>query len=550
MALLTNIEALLKKERVESNRIEFKASWNQMTVPSIYRSICAFANDFDNIGGGYIVVGAEECDGVCVRPVKGIDESQLDEIQKHLLAHCKYMDPEYSPVISIEEADERKVLVIWVPSGESRPYKIPENVNSCKGVDKKFYIRFGSVTKEAKGNELNELLALKDRQPFDERGNSRIRLEDISAILVRDYLVKVKSKLLEQLNRQSLDFIMESMGLYTGPQENRVLKNVAAMMFCPNPEKFFPYTQAEIVIYPNGREKDPENMIEVPVIRGSIPEIISNVLVYMRTNVIRETVCKQRDDEHSIKHFNYPYQAIEEAVVNAFYHRDYQEHEPVEISIEPHRISILSYSGPERSISDEDLREAKVLRSRRYRNRRLGEFLKELNLAEGRATGVPTIQRELENNGSSCAIIKTDEHRSFFLIDIPCHSVKSENLKQNKESVQTLLAKMDKKGFFRQVSQLILDISLQTEEVEKINFPNVEMLNRMLVIMLTLREQLSLQQLAERTKESHSLVRRAVRWLLDVKLVDMSSPDNPNSNKQKYMLSSLGSDILENHYHV
>ena len=291
-------------------------------------------------------------------------------------------------------------------------------------------------------------------------------------------------------------------------------------------------------------------MIEVPVIRGSIPEIISNVLVYMRTNVIRETVCKQSDDEHSIKHFNYPYQAIEEAVVNAFYHRDYQEHEPVEISIEPHRISILSYSGPERSISDEDLREAKVLRSRRYRNRRLGEFLKELNLAEGRATGVPTIQRELENNGSSCAIIKTDEHRSFFLIDIPCHSVKSENLKQNKESVQTLLAKMDKKGFFRQVSQLILDISLQTEEVEKINFPNVEMLNRMLVIMLTLREQLSLQQLAERTKESHSLVRRAVRWLLDVKLVDMSSPDNPNSNKQKYMLSSLGSDILENHYHV
>ena len=180
----------------------------------------------------------------------------------------------------------------------------------------------------------------------------------------------------------------------------------------------------------------------------------------------------------------------------------------------------------------------------------MGEFLKELNLAEGRATGVPTIQRELENNGSSCAIIKTDEHRSFFLIDIPCHSVKSENLKQNKESVQTLLAKMDKKGFFRQVSQLILDISLQTEEVEKINFPNVEMLNRMLVIMLTLREQLSLQQLAERTKESHSLVRRAVRWLLDVKLVDMSSPDNPNSNKQKYMLSSLGSDILENHYHV
>ena len=30
-----------------------------------------------------------------------------------------------------------------------------------------------------------------------------------------------------------------------------------------------------------------------------------------------------------------------------------------------------------------------MLRSRRFRNRRLGEFLKELDLTEGRATGIP-----------------------------------------------------------------------------------------------------------------------------------------------------------------
>ena len=40
------------------------------------------------------------------------------------------------------------------------------------------------------------------------------------------------------------------------------------------------------------------------------------------------------------------------------------------------------------------------LRSRRYRNRRLGEFLKELEFTEGRATGIPTIQDELQANGS------------------------------------------------------------------------------------------------------------------------------------------------------
>ncbi|MBR6604744.1 MAG: hypothetical protein IKK92_02540 [Prevotella sp.] len=75
---------------------------------------------------------------------------------------------------------------------------------------------------------------------------------------------------------------------------------------------------------------------------------------------------------------------------------------------------------PDRSISMEDINEAKSLRSRRYKNRRLGDFLKELNLTEGRATGIPTIQKKLRENGSPRAVIKTDEARTFFLIVIPC----------------------------------------------------------------------------------------------------------------------------------
>ena len=51
MALPINIADLLEKRKVESNRIEFKEGWNPT---SIYHSICAFANDIDNIGGGYI----------------------------------------------------------------------------------------------------------------------------------------------------------------------------------------------------------------------------------------------------------------------------------------------------------------------------------------------------------------------------------------------------------------------------------------------------------------------------------------------------------------
>lgn len=161
-------------------------------------------------------------------------------------------------------------------------------------------------------------------------------------------------------------------------------------------------------------------MIEVPKIVGPVPNMIKSALDYLRTNVVKERIIKPKDKAESEKFFNYPYQAFEEAVVNALYHRDYQEREPVEIRVEPTEVTILSYAGPDRSISMEAIKKGKKLKARRYRNRRLGDFLKELDLTEGRATGIPTIQDELRKNGSSPARIETDDERTYFLMEIPC----------------------------------------------------------------------------------------------------------------------------------
>ena len=67
MELEVSIEDLLNKRKVESDRIEFKAGWNP---DDIYRSVCAFANDYNNDGGGYILVGVEEKNGVAVRRLR------------------------------------------------------------------------------------------------------------------------------------------------------------------------------------------------------------------------------------------------------------------------------------------------------------------------------------------------------------------------------------------------------------------------------------------------------------------------------------------------
>lgn len=80
MGLPVNIVDLLSGKTIETDRIEFKEGWNP---DSIYRTVCAFANDFDNSGGGYILIGVKEENGVGKRPVKGL---QPEEIAMELLS--------------------------------------------------------------------------------------------------------------------------------------------------------------------------------------------------------------------------------------------------------------------------------------------------------------------------------------------------------------------------------------------------------------------------------------------------------------------------------
>ena len=56
MALPINIDDLINRRVVESARVEYKKNWN---AEPIVHSICAFANDIDNWGGGYLIVGVE-----------------------------------------------------------------------------------------------------------------------------------------------------------------------------------------------------------------------------------------------------------------------------------------------------------------------------------------------------------------------------------------------------------------------------------------------------------------------------------------------------------
>jgi ATP-dependent DNA helicase RecG len=96
------------------------------------------------------------------------------------------------------------------------------------------------------------------------------------------------------------------------------------------------------------------------------------------------------------------------------------EREPIEVPISPEEIVIVNYPGPDRSVRLDQLRQGKAV-PRRYRNRRIGDFLKELDITEGRSTGIPKILRAMKKNGSPSPEFEFDEDHSYFLVRLPVH---------------------------------------------------------------------------------------------------------------------------------
>lgn len=154
---------------------------------------------------------------------------------------------------------------------------------------------------------------------------------------------------------------------------------------------------------------------------GPLHRQLRQALEYLRNQVLREDVRKISGQAEAQRFFNYPYDAVEEALANAVYHRSYESQQTIEVNVRPMQLEILSYPGALPPVTPHMLTQPRII-SRDYRNRRVGDFLRELRLTEGRATGLPKIRRAMQANGSPPPVFTMDEAHSYFLAILPIHS--------------------------------------------------------------------------------------------------------------------------------
>jgi len=408
-----NVEDLLNNNVVESPRIECKRSWDESTTGyQVISTIGAFANDFQNLNGGYIIIGMEEKNGRLLYPPEGIPQGQIDQIQKWIRGHCNRIDPIYQPIFSPEVINGRHILIIWVPGSDRRPHKAPEQEKGSL----RYYVRIGSETVDAENNGvLEQLLSLTAKVPFDDRRAQNAQISDLREIKVREFLRDSNSGLLE--NTYSKD-VYRKMRVAVPVNGYDVPKTIGLLLFSDDPEIWFTGAKTEIVQFAGDRSG---SVIEEKVFRGGLHEQLKAALSFLQSF----------STEHFVKNdysvlaegwVSYPLPALREALVNAVYHRSYESApEPIKVYLYADRIEIISYPGPFSGIRREDLDQGNPLPPLPARNRRIGEFLKELKLAEGRGTGVPKIYRSMEENGSPKPRFDFDEDRSYFRVTLPAH---------------------------------------------------------------------------------------------------------------------------------
>lgn len=424
MALPINIDNLIHARTVESARLEFKKGWNPEEV---LRTICAFSNDINEFGESYIIIGIEEQDGKPILPPIGVPINQIDKIQKEFINLCYEVKPNISPIIDPTEFMGQYIVIIWVTTGEERPYSAPSTLG-VKG-QRKIYIRQGSASIPANTVQEKKLRELGANLQFDDTINVFATINDLDLGLIQAYLQESKSKLYEESLKLSIEEIAIKMQIARGPKGNKKPLNVGLMMFSKEPHRFFQGCITNLIEF---EDEEGAKIGATKEFKGPIHIQIRDILDYFNSNIVKNYTNKSTLRAESEVFRNYPFLALREAIVNAFYHRGYDDPMPNEIRIykgfnrgmdkifDPRRIEVRSFPGPMAPIDERALADLKIT-DRRSRNLLLGNMLKQIGLTEKFATGIPQMLLSLNQNGSPKPILSTDQDRLYFLTVLKIH---------------------------------------------------------------------------------------------------------------------------------
>jgi len=383
--------------RRESEQIEWKE--NVADIDDVVATLSAFANDLQNLGGGYVVCGArEEKDehGFPSLVRVGLTAARLKEVEGTVIARCRErVSPPITPLVDeLETGDPtRRILVFTQPAtGSAHAFR-----RGTEGA--KHYVRVSRSTIEARNGTLRDLLVRKGAlEPWDRRLCGAATVNDLDLLTLRDALQRMgvftPDRGVEPYLVEGVQISPFVPSLCVAEPLTGVLRprNYAVLLFGREPQRFIPGAFSIYSAYPGRDRTDPTaRRFELP---GTLLDQARRLQELLNEQAV---ILFDKTDLSAPNAEKYPRRALQEAMVNALAHRDYELMDPGRFTCYLDRIEFVSPGSLTLGVRLEDLRTGSV--TPRWRNQALAWFLSRLQLAQAEGQGIQTIRSTMAAAG-------------------------------------------------------------------------------------------------------------------------------------------------------
>ncbi len=314
---METLELIERISNGEDSYTQFKEQ--DVTAKDLAKEFVAFSN----AEGGIVIFGVAD-DG----EIKGLSIAEVEKIGQ-LVGNTgqENVKPPIHPLIQNMTIDDKKVTIVFIKNGASKPYKTSSGV---------FYTKSGADKKIISDEELRRLFAESKRLYADEEIVTDSDISDLNSEQFYNFLEKDDSKIYEEVKQDtlSLSSVLENRELL----RNDHLTLAGNLIFGMNPQKYNTSFYIDCVYF-DGDDVSVDKFISKKTIKGSFEKLFNDSLAFVVSNLKK----KQVDDEFNTKgELEIDERVLTELIVNALVHRDYYINSSIKIFMFHNRIEIVS----------------------------------------------------------------------------------------------------------------------------------------------------------------------------------------------------------------
>jgi len=306
-----DIHALINADEKET--VELKQSPGEMQ--EILETVGAFAN----ATGGAIIIGVARTGGISGITIgKNTLESLVNSIQQQT-------DPKVFPVVSITEIDGKTVIGLQVSAGPIKPVL----------VQGRGFTRIGRSNHAFSSSELTKLFFASWEVSWDAGPVFDATIADLMEENIRQFLRQARRERNMMIEAEApINEVLEKLELLY--QKN--LSRAAVLLFGKRPQKFLLSAEIRCARF---KGTQPLHFIDMKVIEGNIIDQVPAAMEFIQRHIsmAAEIVPTQLE---RLERWEYPLDALREAIINAARHRDYQDRGHIQIRIFDDRLEVWS----------------------------------------------------------------------------------------------------------------------------------------------------------------------------------------------------------------